>query len=159
MKKNSLNKAVALALMTFSLLSFTQAGVQAKQEKAREEKTRKYQQKACQTDKQKNKQMEKISSFNYHQSGGFAAINRTYSVKLADLSKEDRENLEKLIVGSGLLAIKKEKKTTPGAADMFFYEFSASNGCEHSATYDDGQLPDAFRPLVEFAQARASSSR
>jgi len=103
------------------------------------------------------KEMEKITSFTYHQSGGFAAISRTYTVKLADMGKEEREKLEQLISSSGLLSMDKEKKTTPGAADMFFYEFTAVNGGEHNAGYDDGQLPDRFRPLLEFAQARAST--
>lgn len=135
---SELNKSIAIALMMLLLLPISQSAAEARKA---------------------NGKMEKITSFNYHQSGGFAAINKTYSVKLADLSKEDREELEKLIVKSGLLAMKSDKKTTPGAADMFFYEFTASDGGEHSATYDDGQLPDSFRPLVEYAQARASSSR
>ncbi len=77
---------------------------------------------------------------------------------MADLAKEDREKLEKLIEGSGLLSMKNEKKTTPGAADMFFYEFSAVNGGEHKATYDDGSLPQAFRPLVEHVRAKATDA-
>jgi hypothetical protein len=103
--------------------------------------------------------MEKITSFSYHQTGGFAAVDRTYSINLADMKEDDREKLERLIVASGLLSMKKKKKTTPGAADMFLYELTANDGSGHSATYDDGQLPDAFRPLVEFARARSTSNR
>ena len=109
--------------------------------------------KTCQSDRKKN--MDKITSFTYHQSGGFAAINRAYEVKLADLSKEDREKLEGLIAASGLLSMKNERKTTPGAADMFFYEFTAVNGREHRASYDDGTLPEAFRPLVDYVRDKA----
>lgn len=106
---------------------------------------------------QSHNKMEKITDFTYIQSGGFAGINRRYSVKMADLLKEDREKLEKLIESSGLLGMKNEKKTTPGAADMFFYEFTAVNGGEHKATYDDGQLPEAFRPLVDHVREKATN--
>ncbi|HIA54285.1 MAG TPA: hypothetical protein EYN91_19715 [Candidatus Melainabacteria bacterium] len=102
-----------------------------------------------------NQKMDKISSFSYHQSGGFAAINRGYSVKLAELSKEEAEKLASLIQSSGLLKMKNERKTTAGAADMFFYEFSASDGGEHKATFDDGSLPESFRPLLDFVRDKA----
>ena len=108
---------------------------------------------ACQS----RKEMGNITSFTYQQSGGFAGINRSYCVKLADLSKEDREKLEKLIAESGLLSMKNESKTTPGAADMFFYEFSVVNGGEHKATFDDGSLPEAFRPLLEHVREKATN--
>ncbi len=107
---------------------------------------------------QNKKAMEKITTFTYHQSGGFAAINKNYEVKLADLSKEEREKLEGLIAASGLLSIKKENKTTGGAADMFFYEFTAVNGGEHHASYDDGTLPQAFRPLVDYVRGKATTA-
>lgn len=107
--------------------------------------------------KQKNK-MDKLKSYSYHQSGGFAAVNRGFSVSFADLSKEDQEKLGKLISESGLLKLKDEKKTTKGAADMFFYEFVANDGKEHKAVFDDGQLPEAFRPLVEFSQEHAKTA-
>jgi hypothetical protein len=140
----------------FALLALLLSVVQATaiQVEARKPKQATYPRQACQS----HKQMEKITSFSYQQSGGFAGINRSYSVKLADLSHEEREKLAKLIENSGLLSLKSEKKTTPGAADMFFYEFSAVNGGEHKAAYDDGQLPEAFRPLVQYARDKATSA-
>ncbi len=143
--KNTVKKFALLAL----LLSVMQTiAIQVEAKKLKQAKTP---QKTCQS----HKQMEKITSFTYQQSGGFAGISRSYSVKLAELSSEEREKLAKLIESSGLLSKKNEKKTTPGAADMFFYEFSAVNGGEHKATYDDGQLPEAFRPLVDYAREKA----
>lgn len=119
--------------------------------------------KTCQKDKlcketdnkKSENKMDKIITFTYHQSGGFAAINRGYSVKIADLGKDEADKLTSLIESSGLLKMKNERKTTPGAADMFFYEFSASNGGEHKATFDDGSLPDSFRPLLDFVRDKA----
>lgn len=140
-------KNIALMLLVFSIVQISALSAEAK--KPKHEKPPK----TCQN----QKHMDKVTSFTYSQSGGFAGINRSYSVNLADLEKDDREKLEKLIQGSGLLSMKNEKKTTPGAADMFFYEFTAVNGGEHKATYDDGQLPDAFRPLVNYVRERAKN--
>lgn len=140
-------KNIALMLLVLSVMHVFAARAEAKEPKQLKSPQ------SCQSDKH----MEKITSFTYQQSGGFAGINRSYSVKMADLEKEDRVKLEKLIEGSGLLSMKNEKKTTPGAADMFFYEFSAVNGGEHKATFDDGSLPEAFRPLVEHVREKATN--
>ncbi|MCC7530538.1 MAG: hypothetical protein IT342_18585 [Candidatus Melainabacteria bacterium] len=141
-------KRFALLALLLSVMQTTAIQVEAK--KLKHAKTPR---KICQSDKQ----MDKITSFTYQQSGGFAGINRSYSVKLADLSNEERDKLAKLIESSGLLSMNNERKTTPGAADMFFYEFTAVNGAEHKAAYDDGQLPQAFRPLVEYARDKATN--
>ncbi len=143
-----LKKNIALMLLVFSIMQMSPVSAEAKKPKHSKPP------KTCEA----NKKMEKITNFTYHQSGGFAAVNRSYSVKMADLAKEDSEKLEKLIEGSGLLSMKNEKKTTPGAADMFFYEFSAVSGGEHKAAYDDGSLPEAFRPLMEHVRTKATDS-
>lgn len=102
----------------------------------------------------------KVETFFYRQSGGFAGINKSYEVKLADVSEEQRKQLLKLIKDSGLLEISNVYKKTQGAADMFFYEFVAvdSKG-EHKAAYDDGTLPERFRPLVEFVRDKLTDNR
>lgn len=145
--KNKIILALVIALLPLSTFS-----VDAKKPKKEKSQTE-----ACENGKkcEKGKKMNKITSFTYHQSGGFAAINRGYSVKLADLSEDEGSKLTELISTSGLLKMKNEHKTTPGAADMFFYEFSAINGGEHKATYDDGSLPQSFRPLLEFVRDKA----
>lgn len=141
-------KKFALLALLLSVMHTTAIQVEAK--KLKQAKTP---HKTCQS----HKQMDKITSFTYQQSGGFAGLNRSYSVKMADLSNEEREKLAMLIEGSGLLSMKNERKTTPGAADMFFYEFTAVNGGEHKASYDDGQLPEAFRPLVAHVREKATN--
>lgn len=142
-----------LALVV-ALLPLSAVSVEAKKPKKEKSQTE-----TCETGKkcEKGKKMNKITSFTYHQSGGFAAINRGYSVKLADLSEDEGNKLAELISASGLLKMKNERKTTPGAADMFFYEFSASNGGEHKATFDDGSLPQTFRPLLDFVRDKAKA--
>jgi hypothetical protein len=146
-----LKSKIILALV-IALLPLSTVIVEAKKPKKEKSQT-----KTCETGKkcEKGKKMNKITSFTYHQSGGFAAINRGYSVKLADLSEDEGSKLAELISSSGLLKMKNERKTTPGAADMFFYEFSASDGGEHKATFDDGSLPQSFRPLLEFVRDKA----
>ncbi len=76
---------------------------------------------------QKNKMDSRIdlqSTFAFNQSGGFAGISRSYETRLSELSSEERQKLEQLIVDSGLLSVKDDKHMTPGAADMFYYDFS-----------------------------------
>ena len=37
--------------------------------------------------------------------------------------------------------------------------FTALNGGEHTASFDDGTLPAPFRPLVEYARAKAVTAK
>lgn len=154
----SVAKKVTLMLLFLTLLQVSPYNAEAKRKKHGEQpaKTCQNNKKCCDENARKDEnKMDKIVSFAYHQSGGFAAINRGYSVKLAELDKSEAEKLASLIQSSGLLKMKDERKTTPGAADMFFYEFSASDGSEHKATFDDGSLPSSFRPLLEFVREKA----
>jgi hypothetical protein len=42
-------------------------------------------------------------------------------------------------------------KTTPGAADLFFYEFEIEDGTRTiDVTFDDMSLPESVRPLLKF---------
>jgi hypothetical protein len=100
--------------------------------------------------------MNKLTEFTFHQSGGFMGVNKQYDVKLADLNEKDRTELEQLISKSGLLKASGEERMTKGAADMFVYSFSASEGDKHySITFDDGTLPESYRGLVSFTKDRA----
>ncbi len=100
--------------------------------------------------------MDKLTKFTFHQSGGFMGVNKQYEVNLADLSEQDRKNLEELIAGSGLLKAAGGEQLTRGAADMFNYSFSAVEGNKtHSITFDDGTLPQSYRPLLAFTKDKA----
>lgn len=92
--------------------------------------------------------------FIYKQTGGFIGVNRRYEQNLADLSSGDRQKLETLIVDSGLASdAKKGEFITASACDMFQYEFTFKDGAkQHHVTYDDGTLPDSFRPLVQYCK-------
>lgn len=97
--------------------------------------------------------MDKIETFTFHQSGGFMGMDKSYSVKLADMKADEREKLEGLIKGSGILQTKGEERITRGAADMFVYQFSVGDGTKtREITFDDGTLPAEYRSLVEFSK-------
>lgn len=97
--------------------------------------------------------MDKLTKFTFHQSAGFMGVNRQYEVNLADLSEQERNDLEKLIANSGLLKAGGGEQLTKGAADMFNYSFSVVEGNKtHSITFDDGTLPQSYRPLYSFSK-------
>jgi len=106
------------------------------------------------------RRMDKIVSFSFHQSGGFMGMDRQYDVKLADLSAADRDKLEQLIKDSGLLKLKSDEKLTRGAADMFVYQFSVDEGNQtHAVTFDDGTLPESYRPLIDHVKDKMVDNR
>jgi len=112
------------------------------------------------TEKRVEKRMDKIESFTFHQSGGFIGMEKSYSVKLADMNADEREKLEGLIKDSGLLETKGEERITKGAADMFVYQFSVNDGTKtREITFDDGTLPAAYRPIVEFSKEKLVDNR
>lgn len=106
------------------------------------------------------KRMDKLTEFSFHQSGGFMGADRRYEVKLSELDARAQEQLKTLIGDSGLLKMKGEQKMTQGAADMFVYQFRANSGNKiFSATFDDGTLPDSYRPLVDYLRDKAVDAR
>ncbi len=106
------------------------------------------------------KKMNKITDFSFAQSGGIMGMDKRYEVRLAELESAERQKLEKLIESSGLLKFKSEQRLTRGAADMFVYQFTAKGDKkEYAATFDDGTLPDSFRPLASYLQGKAVDNR
>jgi hypothetical protein len=85
------------------------------------------------------------------QSGGFAGINKTFTIDSATVSKKAQLKIAELVRATNIQKDSGIKKTTPNAADMFFYEFTvADNGKKLTATFDDGTLPQAYRDLFEY---------
>ncbi len=95
--------------------------------------------------------------FSFDQSGGFAAMHRTFESAIKDLSKADADKLSDLIVSSGLMNTTRGiKDLNGGAADVFVYNFKVINGKKaYSATYDDTTLPKSYRPLLDFLKNKA----
>ncbi len=95
--------------------------------------------------------------FSFDQSGGFAAMHRTFESAIKDLSKQDADKLADLIASSGLMNTTRGIKNLNGAAaDVFVYNFKIINGKKaYSATYDDTTLPKSYRPLLDFLKNKA----
>jgi hypothetical protein len=85
------------------------------------------------------------------QSGGIAGMHKEISIDSAKLRKPQQKHLDELVQATGILKVDSEKKVTPRAADMFFYEFKVtSEGKTHTATFDEGTLPQTYRDLREY---------
>lgn len=98
--------------------------------------------------------------FVFQKSGGFIGVDLKYEKDLAQLSSDERKQLEKLIADSGLLNDKNDSRITGGAADMFHYEFSFKDGSkEHHVRFDDGTLPNSYRPLITFLKDKMVDQR
>lgn len=98
--------------------------------------------------------------FVYEKSGGFIGVHQKYEKDLAELSSDQRSQLEKLIADSGLLKENNDTRITGGAADMFHYEFRFKDGSkEHHVRFDDGTLPNSYRPLVDFLKSKLVDQR
>lgn len=104
--------------------------------------------------------MDKIESFSFHQTGGFMGMDRTYDVKFSEMNPSERQELEQLVKASGILADRGGERVTRGAADMFSYTFTVSDGNEtREVTFDDGTLPESYRAIVEFARDKTVDNR
>ena len=98
--------------------------------------------------------------FVFEKSGGFIGADLKYEKNLSELSSDERQKLEKLIADSGLLSEKRAEKITGGAADMYQYDFRFKDGGqEHHARFDDGTLPNSYRPIVQFLKDKMVDQR
>lgn len=104
--------------------------------------------------------MDKIESFSFHQTGGFMGMDRSYNVKLSEMNSSERQELEHHIKESGIFDNRGGEWVTKGAADMFSYTFTVSDGNEtREVTFDDGTLPESYRAIVEFARDKMVDNR
>lgn len=85
------------------------------------------------------------------QNGGIAGMHKEMTIDSSKLKKQQQQKLADLVGATGILKVDAQKKMTPGAADMFVYEFKIECcGKTHLATFDEGTLPVSFRSLREY---------
>lgn len=93
----------------------------------------------------------------FTKSGGIAGVHKSYTLESNKLEKAEQATLSDLLQKSGILSISSVTKTTRGAADMFQYQLTVEHkGKTHTASYDDGTLPQAYRPLFDYVTKNAS---
>jgi hypothetical protein len=88
------------------------------------------------------------------QSGGFAGLMRGCEISAVDLSKRDRQELERLSAAAGLDRFKPARGK---GADRQFYELTIEqdDGAIVDAKFDDSALTDELAPLIAFLRARS----
>ncbi len=96
----------------------------------------------------------------FRQSGGFAAVNRTARVQVANLSGRDRQRMVNAINRSGIMQSRQGHHLNPNAADVFVYEISISNrrGPSRTVVFDDTTLPQSYRPLINLLAQHAKNN-
>jgi hypothetical protein len=95
-----------------------------------------------------------LQKISYRKTGGFAGISKGVDIVVSSLSAEEQQQLQKLFDEANLP--KHQEKTTPGAADVFYYwiEATAAKGT-YEVKYDDVSLPGSVRPLVQFLDSKS----
>lgn len=101
----------------------------------------------------------KSKSLTFVQSGGFVSVLKKFEKQFSDMSQAEAAELEKLLRESGL-ATAKSAQHESGGADMFTYDFTYNDGKEsHHVVYDDGTLPNSYRPLVKYLSTKLVDQR
>lgn len=107
----------------------------------------------CAPAKAQGKKLAKVQGYQVKvvQSGGFAGITKTYTIDSNAVSKKAQQRIAELLKATDIQQNSGTKKTTPNAADMFFYEFTVvHNGKTYTAVFDDGTLPQSYRALLDY---------
>jgi hypothetical protein len=101
----------------------------------------------------KDMELQKIS---YRKSGGFAGISKGVDITVSSLKIDEQRELQQLFEEANLK--KHDERTTPGAADVFYYWISATTPKgTYEVKYDDVSLPGSVRPLVRFLDAKSEN--
>lgn len=92
-----------------------------------------------------------VYRISFTKSGGIAGVHKAYLLESNKLDKAEQATLSNLLQKSGILGITLVQISTKGAADMFYYQLTVEHkGKTHSASYDDGTIPQAYRPLLDY---------
>jgi len=98
-------------------------------------------------------------TIDFERSGGFAGITQRYSVSLDALAEEERLKLMELVAKAHFFDLPAVASASPGA-DRFQYKISiSSDHGTHTIQFDQGAVPAALQPLLEWLQAAARNAR
>jgi hypothetical protein len=90
--------------------------------------------------------------------GGLAGIATTTRLHAAALPPKEAEKLEAKVRSSTLLSPQPEPPPAPSHPDDLLYEVTVDEGDkEHTARFNDENLPDEVRSLIEWVDARPES--
>ena|ERR1700754_4065543 len=95
----------------------------------------------------------------FKRAGGFAApaMNRDYTVDLANLPAEEAEELQKLITQLDIAGLASHPISKPPQPDAFYYRVVIEDhGGQYTIQTSDADMPASLRPLVEWLTKRAS---
>lgn len=140
-----MNRLVAVAVLLVFIPAFVSAGdAEAKRCKGKPSKVHEVKPKM---------DLQKIS---YRKTGGFAGISKGVDLTVSSLSAEEQAKVQKLFEEANLP--KHQEKTTPGAADVFYYSIEATTAKgAYEVKYDDVSLPGSVRPLVQYLDSKSQN--
>jgi hypothetical protein len=89
-------------------------------------------------------------------SGGFAGLRLSHDLDSSQLSPAEDHELSQLVDASGFFNLPADVRATNPGTDRFQYKLTVKAGPrEHTVAIDDAAVPQALRPLLNFATAKA----
>jgi hypothetical protein len=90
----------------------------------------------------------------FMQSGGFVGTIKGCVLTAAELTSDERQELESLVVAGGLTG--SSERFSEAGRDLRHYDIMIEQDTAvHRLSCDDRSVPEAVRPLVAFLQTRA----
>jgi hypothetical protein len=103
--------------------------------------------------------MVRVDTMNIHfeRSGGFAGLRASQDLDSADLSPEERSELDRLVETAHFFDLPSDVRAANPGADRFQYKLTMKEGSrEHTVGIDEAATPENLRPLLRWLTARLS---
>jgi hypothetical protein len=92
----------------------------------------------------------------FERSGGFAGLRLSHDIDSADLSQEERSELERLVEAAHFFDLPADVRAANPGADRFQYDLAVKAGPrEHTVAMDEAAVPENVRPLLNWLMAKA----
>ena len=96
----------------------------------------------------------------FERTGGLAGLRMVATMDSAALSPEEARELAALVAGAGFFDLPAVMTETVPSADRFRYRLTVETPEQsHTVTVDEGAVPDALRPLLDWLTAAARQAR
>lgn len=94
-------------------------------------------------------------NIHFERSGGFAGLRLSHDVDSADLSPEERSELDRLVEAAHFFDLPADVRAPNPGADRFQYRVTLKGGTrEHTVAIDEAAIPENARPLLNWLMAK-----
>jgi hypothetical protein len=95
-------------------------------------------------------------NIHFERSGGFAGLRLSQDLDSADLSPDERSELDRLVEAAHFFDLPADVRAANPGADRFQYNLTVNQGPrEHTVALDEAAIPENLRPLLNWLMAKA----